>query len=173
MRSTSFPAAVVLTLAFALWSSAAEAQQAARPPACTSTEHHQFDFWIGDWEVTLPNGKFAGTNRIDPILTGCVLRESWSGARGMHGTSYNIYDASGRRWHQTWVDDGGNLLQLDGAFQDGKMVLTGEQKSDSASTLQRITWTPNGKEVRQVWESSTDGGKTWSVVFDGTYRKKG
>ena len=90
----------------------------------------------------------------------------------MHGTSYNIYDAAHRRWHQTWVDDGGNLLQLDGAFQDGKMVLIGEQKSDSATTLQRITWTPKGKEVRQVWDTSTDGGKTWSVVFDGTYRKK-
>ncbi len=145
MRSTSIPAALALTLALALWSSAAEAQQAARPPACTSTEHHQFDFWIGDWDVTLPNGKYAGTNRIEPILTGCVLRESWSGARGMHGTSYNIYDAAHRRWHQTWVDDGGNLLQLDGAFQDGKMVLIGEQKSDSATTLQRITWTPNGQ----------------------------
>jgi hypothetical protein len=67
----------------------------------------------------------------------------------------------------------GNLLELNGAFQDGKMVLTGEQKSDSGRTLQRITWTPKGKEVRQVWESSTDGGKTWSVVFDGNYRKKG
>jgi hypothetical protein len=173
MRSTSFPAAVVLTLAFALWSSAAEAQQAARPPACTSTEHHQFDFWIGDWEVTLPNGKFACTKRIDPLRTGCVLRESCSVSGGMHGTSYNIFVAARRRWHQTWVDDGGNLLQLEGAFQDGNMVLIGEQKSDSATTLQRITWTPNGKEVRQVWDSSTDGGKTWLVVFDGTYRKKG
>jgi hypothetical protein len=172
MRSTSTRAAFILFLALALWSSVAAAQQPARPPACTSAEHHQFDFWIGEWNVTLPNGKYAGTNRIEPILTGCALRETWSGARGMHGTSYNIYDAAGRRWHQTWVDDGGNLLQLDGAFQDGKMVLTGEQKSDSATTLQRITWTPNGKEVRQVWESSTDGGRTWSVVFDGTYRKK-
>ena len=77
MRSISFRAALVLTVVFGLWSGAAEAQQAARPPACTSAEHHQFDFWIGDWEVTLPNGKFAGTNRIDPILTGCVLRDCW------------------------------------------------------------------------------------------------
>jgi hypothetical protein len=152
----------------------APAQQPARPPACTSAEHHQFDFWIGDWEVTLPNGKHAGTNRIEPILTGCVLRETWSGAGGMHGTSYNIYDASRHRWHQTWVDDGGNLLGLDGAFQGGKMVLTGEQKDTSGTTLQRITWTPSGNgEVRQLWEASSDGGKTWAVQFDGRYRKRG
>ena len=120
MRSTWTGA---LSLALALWSSVAVAQQPARPPACTSAEHHQFDFWIGEWNVTLPNGKYAGTNRIEPILTGCVLRETWSGAGGMHGTSYNIYDAAARHWHQTWVDDGGSLLQLDGAFQDGKMVV--------------------------------------------------
>jgi len=36
------------------------------------------------------------------------------GAGGHHGTSYNIYDASRRRWHETWVDDEGLLLQLEG-----------------------------------------------------------
>ena len=92
----------------------------------------------------------------------------------MHGTSYNIYDATSHRWHQTWVDDVGSLLELNGTFRDGRMVLIGEQKSDSGATLQRITWTPNGKgEVRQLWEASSDGGKTWAVQFDGLYRKKG
>ena len=45
------------------------------PPAkpCTAAENRQFDFWIGDWDVTTPNGKAAGTNRINPILGGCVL----------------------------------------------------------------------------------------------------
>lgn len=46
------------------------AGQTARPAACTEPEHHQFDFWIGEWDVTLPNGKAAGTNRIEPILNG-------------------------------------------------------------------------------------------------------
>jgi hypothetical protein len=171
MRSRSLPLALVLAAGVF---PPASAQQPARPPACTTAEHHQFDFWIGDWEVTLPNGKHAGTNRIEPILTGCVLRETWSGAGGMHGTSYNIYDAAGRRWHQTWVDDGGNLLELNGAFDGGKMVLTGEQKDSSGTTLQRITWSPSDHgEVRQLWEASSDGGKTWSVQFDGRYRKKG
>ena len=174
MRSRSMPSALVLSLALVPWSIPAVAQQPARPPACTSAEHRQFDFWIGNWDVTLPNGKYAGTNRIEPILTGCVLRESWSGAGGMHGTSYNIYDATSHRWHQTWVDDVGSLLELNGTFRDGRMVLIGEQKSDSGATLQRITWTPNGKgEVRQLWEASSDGGKTWAVQFDGLYRKKG
>ena len=41
------------------------------------------------WDVTLPDGKRAGNNRIEPILGGCVLRESWAGATGGIGTSYN------------------------------------------------------------------------------------
>jgi hypothetical protein len=171
MRPHPFPLVLLLAAAVSL---TAPAQQATHPPACASPQHHQFDFWIGDWEVTLPNGKHAGTNKIEPILTGCVLRESWSGAGGMHGTSYNIYDATSHRWHQTWVDDGGNLLELNGALEDGKMVLTGGQKDTSGTTLQRITWTPaaNG-DVRQLWEASSDGGKSWAVQFDGLYRKKG
>jgi hypothetical protein len=29
-----------------------------------------------------------------------------------------------------------------------------------------------GGRVRQLWDSSADGGKTWKVEFDGTYAKK-
>ena len=47
--------------------------------SCTKAEFRQFDFWLGDWEVTLPDGKVAGTNKIESILGGCVLQESWAG----------------------------------------------------------------------------------------------
>ena len=49
MRSRSMPSALVLSLALVPWSIPAVAQQPARPPACTSAEHRQFDFWIGNW----------------------------------------------------------------------------------------------------------------------------
>ena len=35
---------------------------------------------------------------------------------------------------------------------------------------QRITWTPaSDGSVRQLWELSSDAGKTWTVLFDGRY----
>jgi len=38
---------------------------------------------------------------------------------------------------------------------------------------QRITWTPNHDgNVRQLWESSDDDGKTWTTAFDGIYHKQ-
>src|SRR5215471_8644 len=94
-------------------------------PACTGPEFHQFDFWIGDWTVTGPKGRVVGTNTIDRPLSSCVLQEHWIGARGSHGTSFNIYDAARKQWHQTWVDDQGTLLLLDGSFASGTMTLTG------------------------------------------------
>jgi hypothetical protein len=152
----------------------AAAQSAATPPECTGPEYRQFDFWVGEWDVTLPNGKRAGHNRIEPILGGCALRESWTGAGGLAGTSYNVYDRSRKVWHQTWVDGKGNLLQLEGAFASGRMILEGETvDSAGARARQRITWEPTAPgQVRQLWETSADGGTTWTVAFDGRYRKR-
>jgi hypothetical protein len=141
--------------------------QDARPERtpCSAPEHRQFDFWIGDWEVRRPDGEVAGRNVIEPILGGCALRESWTGAKGMRGTSLNTYSALDGKWHQTWVDEEGTLLLLSGALRDGKMVLEGE-----TPVRHRITWSPlEDGRVRQLWETSPDSGATWNVVFDGTY----
>jgi hypothetical protein len=142
--------------------------------ACSSPEHRQFDFWIGEWEVTRPNGAPAGRNWIESILDGCALSESWTGAKGSAGNSYNAYDRQTGRWRQTWVDNGGLVLLLDGVFADGKMVLSGETRDSSgARVLNRITWQETAPgAVRQLWETSRDGGRTWSVAFDGRYRKR-
>jgi hypothetical protein len=137
---------------------------------CSRPEYRQFDFWVGDWDVTTSNGRKAGTNRITSIDGGCALREEWQGSGGSTGTSLNIFDAATGRWHQTWVGNDGLLLQLDGGMKDGSMELTGSTPgANAARTLHRIRWTPlrgQPARVRQLWQSSTDGGQTWSVAFD-------
>lgn len=143
-------------------------------PPCSQAESRQFDFWVGDWAVhRSDNGKYAGQNRIDSVLGGCALHESWTGAGGVKGSSYNAFDARRGVWHQTWVDSTGDLLLLEGRFVDGKMVLEGEQRgADGKPFKNRITWTPlAGGKVRQRWETSPDG-KQWSVSFDGIYTKR-
>ena len=177
MRIGSSVASILLTASVAAAARPATAQNApppASPAACAGSEHHQFDFWIGVWDVTLPNGKRAGTNRIEPMLGGCVLRESWEGTGGVHGSSYNAYDGTRKLWHQTWVDDQGSVLVLEGKFADGRMILEGRDLDSAGHSLrQRITWqeTAPGR-VRQLWETSEDDGATWATSFDGRYAKR-
>jgi hypothetical protein len=140
---------------------------------CESGEHRQFDFWVGHWEVFGPAGKKVGENRIELIADGCALLEQWSGNGGVTGKSLNIYDAIDRRWHQTWVDNSGTLLMLAGQLIDRSMVMSmsGPSPTDPKTTVrQRITWTPaSDGSVRQLWELSSDAGKTWTILFDGRY----
>lgn len=154
----------------------AQTAPAGKPPPCSAAEHRQFDFWLGRWEVRDPSGKVVGHNRIEAAHGGCALIENWTSVAGVTGTSVNIYDRDRRQWHQTWVDSGGGLLQLDGSRLDTAMVLAGDALDADAqgkTARQRITWTPlAGGRVRQLWESSSDGGKTWSVAFDGLYIKQ-
>jgi hypothetical protein len=150
----------------------AQGAPGASVPTCDAAEHRQFDFWLGEWEVTGPNGQPAGRNSITRELSGCVLHERWTGAGGMRGESFNTWDRTRQRWHQTWVSSTGNLLVLQGGLVNGAMQMTGESTSPKGLVRNRITWTPTPDgSVRQFWEISLDGGKTWRVAFDGRYRR--
>jgi hypothetical protein len=142
-------------------------------PSCSDDKSHQFDFWIGEWEVE-SGGELAGTNSIRPIVDGCVLQENWRGARGSAGTSLNFYNPHKEKWQQFWVWRNGTTLELEGSFSDGKMVLSGESVNREGKTVRnRITWYDNSDgTVRQHWEYSADGGSSWQTAFDGIYRKK-
>ena len=147
---------------------------ASQPSApCTDPAYRQFDFWLGEWEVFKPDGTLAGTNRIEQEYAGCVLHERYATPGGYSGESLNMYDAARQVWHQTWVDNTGLLLQLDGRLVAGRMVLEGETPArDGPGTRHRITWTPNPDgSVRQFWES-TDANGEWTVAFDGLYKRK-
>ena len=140
---------------------------------CAAAEHRAFDFWLGEWNVHAANGKLAGTNSIKREHGGCVLHERYDTARGYTGESFNVYDASRKVWHQSWVDSDGLLLLLEGGLREGKMVLQGAtRESDGKVTKHRITWTPNPDgSVRQFWESTNPKGE-WTVAFDGKYTRR-
>ena len=165
------PLALLLPLTVTAQEAATDSPVPATP--CSAAEYRQFDFWIGDWNVT-SGDQPAGTNSIHSIHGGCALQENWQGhgEGGISGTSFNIYDKSTGRWHQTWVDGSGTLLLLDGGLRDGVMVLSGQRPASDGSGMaqHRISWTPNPDgSVRQLWEASKDDGGSWTVLFDGLY----
>jgi hypothetical protein len=139
-------------------------------------ETHQFDFWLGSWNVFDPDDQLVGTSRITALFGGVALMEEWEGKGLVSGRSLNSWDAGRQAWHQTWMDSSGSTLLLDGGLRDASMVLEGSAPSERHGgpwDRHRITWTPSRDraEVRQLWETSQDGGVTWSVAFDGRYRR--
>ena len=161
---------IVTTLALLIASAQAAPQ---RPRPCSAPVHRQFDFWLGAWDVTTADGKFAGTNRIELVDGGCALFESWSsGGGGYTGRSLNSVGGDGR-WRQTWVDSSGLRLELVGGLVDGKMVLEGETPASAAGRTpdeEPDHLEPRGRGPRrQHWETSDDGGKTYTPAFDGMY----
>ena len=144
--------------------------KAAEPGPCTSEPYRQFDFWLGDFRVENPAGTVVGENEITLHLGGCMLMESWKGASGMHGMSFNFYDPSDQTWNQVFVDNKGNPANwppLKGKLEeDGSMVLW----SPEGESRTRWTWKKVGAgKVRQMAEQTTDGGKTWRVIWDSYY----
>jgi len=174
--STLTLAAILLPILAATSEDTPAPKPSPAPSACAAPEHRQFDFWVGDWDVTT-GGKRAGESHVERILGGCVIFENWKGAGGGEGKSFNLYDTAHKRWQQTWVDASGGLIEFYGELRDGNMCYTTESPTRGPDgqlrkTLGRMTFFPHGASVRQLWEQSMDDGKTWSVAFDGLYTRK-
>ena len=172
MKRSTFGWPLAACLLVSLAASNGRAVQAAQSP-CAAGAYKQFDFWVGNWTVyDWDTKKLAGHNLVTSEFGGCVVQEHWTGSEGSHGSSFNTYDAQRKLWHQTWVDDRGQLVVIEGNLVNSSMVLSGNGIGRSGRRFrQRITWTPqpNG-DVRQNWQVSGDG-VTWKSVFDGRYTK--
>jgi ketosteroid isomerase-like protein len=137
--------------------------------SCAAPVYRQFDFWVGDWDVfDVGSSAKVAHAHVDLILEGCVLREDYQGVDGHKGQSFTIYDAARKVWHQSWVTNRGELLIIEGKFEDGEIILSGEDRTKGV--LVRGTWKPENGNVREVAVTSADGGKTWKPWFDLMFR---
>ncbi len=139
---------------------------------CNAPEYRAFDFWLGQWTVTTPDGKVAGSNRIESEYDGCVLHERYTAGK-FRGESLNIYDPGRGVWHQTWVDNQGTLLLLEGGLVQDAMILEGQTAGAEGQVVRhRITWTPGADgSVRQFWQTTNTAGE-WETAFDGRYTRQ-
>ncbi|HKF03959.1 MAG TPA: DUF1579 family protein [Candidatus Sulfotelmatobacter sp.] len=152
--------------------------QAPQSNPCLDPQQKQFDFWVGEWNLTWPDAKPGqlahGTNSIKRILDGCVVQESFSGGEAMHlrGTSVSTFDLRSNHWKQTWVDNEGGYLDFDGDFSNGQMILQREAVRNGEKILQRMVWKNiSADELDWSWESSADGGKSWQVNWPIHYKR--
>lgn len=143
-----------------------DGQRRAFHPCRYDASYRALDFWIGDWTVTNPQGQTAGTSHIEAVVDGCAIQENWTDVYGGGGKSFTSYDALTKRWDQHWVGSGGAVTEYLGSVKNGAVVMI----ATGPAGLTRLTFSklPDGK-VRQLFEGSTDGGKTWTIGTDLTY----
>jgi hypothetical protein len=150
---------------------------AAGTPACDAPEFRQFDFWVGDWDLTwTSDGKLMkGRNTITSILGGCVIAENFASGppENLDGISHSTWDREAKQWKQTWVDNTGAYLDFTGGWQDGKMVLSREAVVKGRRSRQRMVFYAIGKDaLKWNWEGSADEGRTWKVLWAIDYARR-
>lgn len=141
-------------------------------PCLEDTRNSQFDFWVGEWDVFVDGEKVA-ESQIEQTLNGCLIIENYQNIKsGYAGKSMNFFDVEQQKWVQIWTDIAGNVSRYTGQLKDGKMFFKGTNLSRGGKRSRvRMEFTPNPDgSVRQLYQESADGGKTWKTLFDGTYR---
>ncbi|MDZ7626928.1 MAG: hypothetical protein U5J99_00820 [Parvularculaceae bacterium] len=154
-----------------------EAAMAQQSKPCSDPVFDDFDFWVGEWDVTGADGKFAGTNSITKEEYGCLLVERWTNASGITGQSYNFVDLVTGQWRQVWVSAGATIDYSGGLNEDGAMALEGVigyPAGTAGSGAQfRGTWTPNKNgTVKQHFQQYDPSKDEWTDWFVGTYKRR-
>lgn len=133
--------------------------------------NHEFDFWIGDWELTWGENN-RGTNLIERIMDDAVIQENFE-SDGFKGISVSVFSKEDSRWHQTWVDNTGSYLDFVGEFADGKMILGRNGIVGGKPVKQRMIWYEiEATRFQWNWERCDDEGQTWRVLWQIQYQRK-
>jgi hypothetical protein len=155
----------------------AQSTTSTAPPTCSAdSAFHVLDFWVGEWRVVDSAGIEVGRNRIERILDGCAVTETWRDTGNNEGRSLFYYVPSQKQWKQVWVTPQalipGGLKEkhLIGRTTDGGVRFQGEIVGPRGLILDRTTLSPQpGGRVRQLIEISRDAGTTWRTSFDAIY----
>jgi hypothetical protein len=149
-------------------------------PCMGDAKAREFDFWIGEWDAFVTGTEnLAGYSKIERASGGCMILENWTSKseKPFEGKSINFVDPVTKKWKQVWVGSGQspNATEfLNGEYREGAMrfefASTNAQQQPILVQFHFYNQGPN--QVRQLHQTSADGGKTWVVSYDFTYKRK-
>ena len=150
---------------------------------CSSPGAREFDFWLGEWDLTWPAEQtggdvgetLTGRNSITRLFDDCVIEENFTTHDGaFRGHSVSVFDEKKGLWRQTWVDSAGAYLWFTGRFDGEVMTLSTEPtERDGETVINRMVFSDIGPEsLEWAWQRSTDEGANWSSLWNISYRKR-
>jgi hypothetical protein len=127
-------------------------EQSSAPATCDTLQHHQLDFWVGDWKV-YDGDQLVAIDRVQKHTEGCIIQQNLTFLTDMYrrpgvgyrlaGISINRFD--GERWVQMWADNQWGTILFHGTIAaDGSLVLTSVVPS-------------RNRDIKDVWEKRPDG----------------
>ena len=148
-------------------------------PGCDTTESHQLDFWIGDWDVVLTSNLnvVIADVEIRSILQGCALTQDFRPFNGGHGFGLFGYSAPEHMWHQSYLDSSGVYGTAQGRLENGVMsflITAPAPPSRFPADMQRhINFQRiDNNSVRQWGERLDPTEQRWVTFFDFTYHRR-
>ncbi len=140
----------------------------------TLAAERQFDFWLGDWDLTWGDGA-RGTNHVHTILDGRVVMENFDGGTStpLKGISTSVYDANLGKWRQTWVDNQGGYIDLTGDYTDDRMLLTTQEVvKGETQQFRMIFYNISATALDWNWEKFDASAQTWTLQWKIHYQRK-
>jgi hypothetical protein len=143
---------------------------------------HDFDFNIGVWHTHIKRAvdPFASNSESVELNGTVTVRKVWDGKAELEeieadgpkghweGLTLFLYNPSAHQWSQSFANSRVGILSSNiGGFEDGRVVLVGEDNTVSDKTiLVRAVWSDIKPESHQYEEwYSNDGGTTWVRSF--------
>jgi len=149
--------------------------QAPQFPCEEDERFAQFDFWVGDWDVHVANGTYAGSNSITSDYRKCVLVEDYESASGFIGMSVNYLDHQTGEWVQVWNDASGSQINMRGGLTDDGMLMVGTIHyigNDTTLPFRALFTLLDDGRVRQFFEQYDPDKEEWVTWFEGFYTRK-
>jgi len=152
------------------------AAQPAVPPPCRSPEARQFDFWVGEWDLTWSDSG-RGENIITLELDSCVVEENFTTLgddQPFRGNSVSVYNVKTGKWHQTWVDSRGGHYDLEGGMVGDRMILQCDARTAGGTPylLRMVFANITGNALDWTWERSDDEGANWRELWKIHYARR-
>ena len=163
----------------ALFGLAVVARTVAAEPACSTNIHYQrLAFWVGDWEVVDSTGAHYATQRVRAVIDACAITAEWTGRVGDKGMNLSAFDGRTGEWRQMYVSNqvptplGVTLRRSDSTYSGpGVRFISLVDPPANELSRSRVTIMPlSDHRAMQLFENSSDGGKTWHVLFRAEHR---